>query len=148
MNGQSIRVRWLVSTAFGLIVTAGLIGCGKEGPTLVPVAGTVTVDGAPIAGAGVSFRPDASKGNKAGYNPGGSTDAEGKYELIAAAKPGAPPGWYKVLVFPPSTAPGAEPPKVSPPSYNKKYMDAEATDLSFEVKAGAAPGAYDIKLTK
>ena len=130
-----------------------LIGCSgsaDDGPVVVPVVGTVTVDGEVIKGAGVSFRPDEEKGNTAEFMPGGTTDAEGKYELSAtASSKGAPPGWYKVIVMPPSAAPGSDA-VVTFPEYNTKFMRPDETELSFEVKEGTveAPQVIDIQLTK
>jgi len=134
----------------GLVVTSWLSGCGSQekGPELIPVSGTITVDGNPLPKAGISFRPDASKGNTAPFEPGGAADENGKYELIAAAKKGAPPGWYKVVVFPFSRPPGMGAPQVKSKPFNKKYSNPKTTDLSIEVKAGAAAGAYDLQLTK
>ena len=37
-----------------------LVGCGESGPKLVPVSGTVTLNGKPLEGAAVAFQPDAS----------------------------------------------------------------------------------------
>ena len=134
---------------FSFIVSIILCaGCGgSDGPVLVPVKGVATVDGAPVAGLGISFRGETVPG-KPEYFPGGSTDAKGMYSLITAGKDGAPPGTYKVVVFPPSTAPGAEAPKVSPLTFNKKYLTQETTDLTVKVAPGAATGTYDLKLTK
>jgi hypothetical protein len=53
-----------------------LAGCGPSGPAMVKVTGTVTLDGAPVAGANVMFMP-ASTGKPAQ----GVTDAAGKFEL-------------------------------------------------------------------
>tara|TARA_R110002111_G_scaffold1157_1_gene8175 strand:- start:37125 stop:37580 length:456 start_codon:yes stop_codon:yes gene_type:complete len=125
-------------------------GCSSEeaGPELIPVSGIITVDGNPLPLAGISFRPDETKGNSSPYQPGGTADENGKYDLIAAAKQGASPGWYKVVVFPYSPPPGTNGvPKTAVP-FNKKYSNPNTTDLSIEVKAGTAPGAYDLKLTK
>ncbi len=81
--------------------------------------------------------------------PSGTTDAEGKYELTTGIAKGAPAGWYQVVLTPPTAAPvGGELPRSGPPPFAKKYMDVTTTDLSLEVKAGAAPGAYDLKLEK
>jgi hypothetical protein len=126
-----------------------LLGCGGEsGPVLVPVAGTVTVDGKPIPGAGVSFRADAGKGNTTGHAPAATADAQGKYEVTVGPRKGAPPGWYKVVVsapVPPKSGGDAPAPVAVP--FAAKYTDPNTTDLSIEVKAGAAPGAYDLKLS-
>lgn len=125
------------------------VGCGPDlegAPDVVPVTGTVTINGEPFAGAGVSFRPDTDKGNESGFMPGGATDASGKYELMATAgAKGAPPGWYKVVVMPPSAPPGSDE-VVEVPEYNQKYQDPEQTDLSFEVPQSAEPVVIDIDL--
>lgn len=133
--------------SFIVLVTV-CAGCGgSDGPVLVPVKGVATVDGAPVAGLGISFRGETAPG-KPEYFPGGSTDAKGAYSLITAGKDGAPPGTYKVVVFPPSSAPGAEAPKIAAPTFNRKYLAPETTDLTVKVGAGAAAGTYDLKLTK
>ncbi|MFN9347008.1 MAG: hypothetical protein ACK6DQ_10460, partial [Planctomycetota bacterium] len=40
-----------------VVFTTTAIGCGKAGPALVPVTGSVTVDGKPANGATVIFHP-------------------------------------------------------------------------------------------
>ena len=140
------------SLGAGLALCAGmtLTGCGgPTGPVLVPVSGVVTVDGAPAEGAGVSLRPDADKGNKVEWFPTGVADKEGKFTLTTTAKPGAPPGWYKIVVMPYSPPPfGGEAQKTAPPSFNAKYSKPDTTDLTINVTKSPAPGAYDLKLTK
>lgn len=138
------------TAAIAFWTVAMLTGCGSDdGPKLVPVSGQVTLDGKPVPGVGVSFRPDASKGNKSVYEPAGTANVEGKYELVAAAKNGAEVGWYKVVVAPASPAPtGGEMPQVGPPPFNAKYTAVTTTDLSIEVKEGAGSGAYELKLSK
>ena len=136
-------------TRFSFLAAIALnAGCGgEEGPALVSVTGIVTVDGTPISGAGISFRGETKPGQPE-YLPGGSTDSTGKYTLITAGKDGAEVGTYKILVFPPSSPPGAAGPEVAPPTFNKKYLTIESTDLTVQVTADAAPGSYDLKLTK
>ncbi len=149
-----IRLRFFPNV--GLIVFAPLAvlllsGCGgsDDGPKLEPVSGKVALAGSPLPGAGISFRPDKAKGNKSVHEPSGTADAEGKFELVAAGKNGAEVGWYKVVIIPAAPAPkGGEMPQVGPPPFNVKYTDVTTTDLSIEVKAGAASGAYDLTLTK
>lgn len=137
----------------GLILTASclILGCGAgdEGPKLAPVVGRVLVDGEPLPFAGVSFRPDPGKGNKAPYIPTGTADAEGRYELVTAAKKGAPEGWYKIVIVPP-TPPlvGGEAPKVGPPPFDQKYANAAETDLAVEVTNEEPAPSYDIELSK
>src|SRR4051794_919497 len=74
-------------------------GCGPPGEKFYPVAGKVTLAGKPLKVGTVSFRPDASRGNTSKHIPTGAIDAAGNYELVTVGKKGAPPGWYKVLVF-------------------------------------------------
>jgi len=91
--------RFWVCVVLGTIV---LTGCGGSGPELVPVEGTVTLDGRPLANKSLTFTPidDTS-----GHGAGGFSDAEGKFTLTAVV-PGAtrdyqgiPPGRYRVTVF-------------------------------------------------
>lgn len=133
-----------------ILVSVSLVGCGgNDGPQLIPVSGKVSIADGPLAGAGISLRADASKGNSTQHIPSGITDAEGKYELTTGIAKGAPAGWYQVVVTPPTAAPvGGELPRSGPPSFDRKYTDVTTTDLSLEVKEGAAPGAYDLQLAK
>lgn len=67
---------------FGLLLLIGAMclatsGCGgvSDLPELAEVSGTVTLDGKPVAGIIILFKPDKGR-------PGmGTTDAEGKYKL-------------------------------------------------------------------
>lgn len=71
-------VRVSLLAAFGL---ACLSGC-DSGPKLVPVQGTVTLDGKPLIFKSLYFHPDRDSGTK-GNGAGGYTDKDGKYYLIA-----------------------------------------------------------------
>jgi hypothetical protein len=80
------------------IIVAGLAGCsGSSGnPNLVPVTGSVTLDGQPLAGASVAF---VAAGDTAGAGGVGITDESGKYHLAHFREgTGAEPGEYKVLI--------------------------------------------------
>ena len=118
-----------------------LTGCKSEGVSgLVPVSGKVTVEGTPLAGAGVAYQPD--KGNESPHIPSATTDAEGRYELTTAAKSKvAPPGWYKIVITPPAPPKTAGEAPKTVTAYNQKYMKSNTTDLSVEVKANAPEGA-------
>lgn len=136
----SIRTAWLL----GATVLWCAIGCGESGPVLYPVSGTVRFDGKPLPQVGVSFFADASKGNDSGHIAAAAADVDGRFTLSTVAESGAPPGWYKVVVSP--YTPG--PVEVPKPPYNEKYLTVDTTDLSIEVKADAAPNAYDLTLDK
>jgi hypothetical protein len=71
-------------------------GCGKSG-SMVPLSGTVKLDGQPLANATVHFIAQNSKGRDAL----GSTDAHGVFHLSTLKSgDGAFPGKYKVVVQP------------------------------------------------
>jgi hypothetical protein len=128
--------------AWGLLALAG---CG--GLKLVPVSGRVTLNDKPLNGGGVSFIPDASKGNNARVSCVGRITPQGRYELTTTAVKGsdsgkgAPVGWYKVTLI--TTLPGS--PEIT---VDRKYTDPDRTPWSVEVLADAPPGAYDLKLTR
>jgi len=88
------RIAWRRCTGL-LILTVAIGGCGK-GDT-IPLRGTVTLDGRPLANASVSFLAQDPRGRDAL----GSTDADGVFRL-STFEPGdgALPGRYKVVVQP------------------------------------------------
>ena len=79
-----------------LVLVLLLIGTGcsqGSGVELVPVEGVVTLDGKPVEGAEVLFRPES------GRPSAGRTDAEGKYALnYTREEMGAVPGQHQVLI--------------------------------------------------
>lgn len=93
-----------------LLTTAALVGCGP--PTadyskvdLVPVSGTVTLDGQPLAGAVITFEnPDNEMFAYA------LTDASGGYELqFDSVKKGCTPGSKIVRISTTRSIPGLTP---------------------------------------
>jgi hypothetical protein len=72
-----------------------LCGCGDDGLALAPVEGTVLIDGAPVADAGVIFAP---VDNKQGPPAVGTTDDQGNFTLVTANKPGALVGDHRVAI--------------------------------------------------
>ena len=81
-----------VAAALVAVPTFCLAGC-SDGLNLVPVSGTVTLDGVPLKGANVVFRPEQGRLSV------GTTDAEGRYTLrYTAEKAGALPGGHTVEV--------------------------------------------------
>jgi len=84
-----------------------LVGCGPSNPATAPIDGTVTLDGAPLEGASVTFTP--SEGGRPGS---GTTDSSGKFTLTTyEAGDGAVLGQHKVTVvkMAEGAADGAEP---------------------------------------
>jgi hypothetical protein len=84
--------------ASGLISAVFLAaGCaGDSGPRLVPVSGTVTLNGKPLEGAVVTFVPDAA--NKEGRPGEDITGPEGNYKVMTSGRSGVVPGKYKVTI--------------------------------------------------
>jgi hypothetical protein len=130
---------------------AGL-GCSPSGPAVVPVTGTVTLDGAPVAKASVMFKPVA------GGNPAdGETDANGKFSLttqLEKPRAGAIAGEYLVTVngvravgtqaAADGTSVDAKAPQLEY-FVPMKYAKPETSNLRQTVTKGMGP--VDLKLT-
>lgn len=96
-----ITQTWLSAT---LVIGLGMLGCAAphtsdesdEAPPdyskVVPVTGTVKLNGKPLATAVVTFLPPKWSASN------GETDENGKYVLETAGKPGSLPGEYKVCI--------------------------------------------------
>ena len=141
-----MRVRSL-GGALGLALLIGA-GCGGNSP--VPVRGTVTLDGNPVAGAVVLFIPEGAGGRQAS----GQTGPDGNFQLTTSAQnDGALRGKYKVVVqyTEGATAPPAsnakeamlgqekaQQAKKAPPKYviPDRYSDPGKTELRQEVPTG------------
>ena len=145
-------------------VAALVIGC-DSGPKLVPVRGTVLLDGEPLEGATVVFSPDTS--NPAGMPGVVVTGAGGKYEAMTRDRPGLVPGKYKVgIVKEPALDLSKVPPEVRDDPYTARLIieakdpakkaareaatiqgefdrevPQEGGDVDFDVKAKAPSGA-------
>ncbi len=137
--------RYLAALLLGGAVFV-VAGCSTNGENLAPVAGKVTVEGKPLTTGSVSLRPDASKGNKSQHQPTGEITAEGHYELfVPPGKKGAPPGWYKVVVY---AYDNPMPNKPLKSFIDTKYTDETTTPLRFEVIPNPEPGRYDLQLKR
>ena len=123
-----LNVRFLV----GLVLIGSLFGCSQsDRPPLGRVSGKVTMDGAPIEGLIVNFRPDE------GRTATSETDAQGKYDLIYTYQvKGAKVGPSTVSFVWPT---GAEGKKGIPAQFSEK------SEIKFEVKSGSNTFDYDIK---
>lgn len=133
------------SGLLALAAAALSVGCKGEGP-LPPVAGTVTVGGRPVPSGTVTFYPDASRGNATPHLPTGIIEAGGRFEVrLPQDRKGAPPGWYRVVVF---AANDPQPGRPLTFFVNKRYTDPGSTPLSAEVVANPEPGRYDFALDK
>jgi len=83
------------------LTLALLCGCGgsdEDNIKLVPVSGTITLNGKPMAGAKVTFNPSAeNKDSTVGVD---ETGPEGNYKLKFKSRSGIAPGKYTVIVEP------------------------------------------------
>jgi hypothetical protein len=132
----------------GVFALLSVVGCGGDNLKLVPVKGKVTLDGSPVPGGSVTFVvQQLPKGQKSPGPSTGQIDPSGNFELFTNGQPGAPEGKYKAFLSPnmvPDPNLKGKAPKMIPDKYRK--VDDNPLPM-YEVKEGAAPGAYDIKLT-
>lgn len=140
----------LVTRALPLLFLLGLLplgGCGgSKLPPLVPVKGKVTVNDKPLAGGSVTLQSlDPQKAKELPPSIGQISES-GDYEIRTEGKEGAPEGKYRAVVNPSMMpAPGTK--KMEFP-FDQKYSNLNTSTLALEVVPNAAPGAYDLKLTK
>jgi|SRR5688572_2092608 len=149
----------------GCVVAASLLltGC-DSGLKLVPVTGTVTIDGKPLAYKSLMFLPEPGT---PGHGGGANTQSDGTYALIASVpggvkdQAGAPPGRYRVIVFDPTIpitqelevqqAEGEALPAIGPDFGPRKteipaiYTRSETTPLVLEVSDTG--GELDVPLS-
>jgi hypothetical protein len=130
-------MRFLAALGAALLT---LSGCGGGVGTLYPVEGKVMVDGKPLPFGRITFVADKDKGNETKFAPFGEIK-DGNYSLTTKGKPGAPPGWYNIMVV--TQWPGAPSNPVELPT---KYSDPGKSKLSVEVVPSPGSGHYDLKL--
>jgi hypothetical protein len=138
------------------LLVIALVGCrgGVSGAKPVKSDGSVTLDGAPVDGAIVTFEPnDISNGRPAT----GRTDSKGNFALTTYnTGDGALPGSYIVLVTKPETSTGSGPQSGNPDEVKKflqkgGYLEmvkkAEKGEKAAKTKATGIPKAYTSKTT-
>lgn len=132
-----------------LLVTVA-VGC-KKSRVYVPVTGTLTLEGKPIAGATVSFLPVAPDGTAAA----GRTDESGTFSLSSGPESGCLVGDYKVSCVKVETKNISDPRATglvttktvtSKNELPSKYADASVSGLTVTVKKGMEP--VKLELTK
>jgi hypothetical protein len=137
-----------------LALIAVISGCGSKsiGPDTAVVTGEVTLDGAPMAGADVSFLPVAEDPD---MSPAQAvTDEAGKFEVISVfdqgrtTKPGMIPGDYRVEIRLLQPAPAGANPKQAPTNVlPDKYASARTSGLQVKVSL-EGENHFPLKLTK
>ena len=83
-------------SGFFVFTSIGALGCG--GPALVPVEGTITLDGKPLAGATIAM--ELSGGEKGMRLFAAETDAGGSFVIkpFESTRVGALPGEYRIMI--------------------------------------------------
>jgi hypothetical protein len=138
------------------VILGGMLGCNfAKVETLAPVVGTVKVQGKPLTLGWITFYPDEARGNTNARLPLAEITTNGTYELTTNGKPGAPPGFYKVVIAATRDVIPVRPPRIqdgkpAPPNWltHEKYTKSQSTDLLIEVVENPAPGAYDLEVSK
>lgn len=129
-----IKHRRRASLAATLALAAfGSLGCGGEGPALVPVKGKVLLNGQPLTTGNVTTMPPSGRG---AFGP---IQSDGTFELTSGREAGALVGLHKVAVvavegeaFQGAEAPATGPAKSLVP---QRYNNPETSKLTIEVKA-------------
>jgi hypothetical protein len=83
------------------LVTLTFAGCGERLP-VVPVSGTITLDGQPLAGASIITQPVATDSPNPGPGSTGATEEQGHFvlEVVQPAMKGAIIGKHRVMISP------------------------------------------------
>jgi hypothetical protein len=127
---------------FGLVCLAG---CGpSEDFKLAPVSGTVTLDGQPLVGAGVTFQPEGGGAGNPGPGSAAITDASGKYELQTAEakrRAGAVVGKHTVRITGTQEQRDASDDTQRPPAKDPVPANYRDPGVPFEVPAGGTDKA-------
>ncbi len=127
------RIQALRRSACLLVAVASLSGC-DSGPKLVPVTGTVTIDGKPLDGANIAFAPEP--GNEYPAQGTDVTSAEGNYKLSTNGRAGLPPGKYKVAISKLAAKPGV----VLPENFKADPMMAKMAGMTRETLPASVSG--------
>jgi hypothetical protein len=100
MNLQVVVNRFLVA----VVVATSTVGCGGDRSDTVPVEGTVTYRGEPLANAALTFFPESGRPTTVPADSGGAYSAElppGDYAVIVNLSAKLPPGWREGDPLPP-----------------------------------------------
>ena len=125
-----------------------LAGCGDSLPDTVPVTGTATIDGQPIANGDVTFHPHEIADGLPRRPARGSLDEQGTFQLSTfRSGDGAVPGIYRVTIHSYSNRPdkfddsGTFTPEWGIP---QRYGNPETSGLVVEVSADGSPLRLDL----
>jgi hypothetical protein len=136
----------LCIAVFGFIGLACSGGCAGDASKLVPVEGSVMLDGRPLPRVHVMFdRPELNPNANKAYI--GKTDEQGRYTLrsLVDDQSGAQPGDYRVslttaVAEPPYREDAPLPPERVPPQYRQGKLafsvpDSGTKEANFDLKS-------------
>ncbi|MCA9270891.1 MAG: hypothetical protein KDA41_20565 [Planctomycetales bacterium] len=125
-----------------------LAGCGGRAVKLVPVSGTVTLDGAAMPDGGSLFFSCVEAAPGADVRPGSADFAADGRFAVQTFEPGdgLTPGRYRVVVHCWEVSPNEEG-STAKSFIPAKYGSADSSGLELNVDAGAGPITFDIALT-
>lgn len=144
--------RLVCLAVLAVMAVSAIAGCGPDRPKTIPVSGTVTFDGKPIAGAAVLLMPEAP-----GRPATGETDESGNFTMMTFEPgDGALPGKHAVTVTKKKVtglladkdglsvgeAPGGMKVEWLLP---QKYSDPKTSGFTVEVKSGMEPLVLELK---
>ncbi len=149
----------LLSGRFVVVILYGaVVGCGGEAPPpkLYLVRGKVLVETKLVPEGTVQLRANSAKGNMTWEQPCGTILSDGTFELTTNGQPGAPLGWYKVLVMADNFKVVDPPPSPVWPNYpegflpkplvNPRYLYFSETDVEVEVVEKPPEEGYVLRL--
>jgi len=116
----------------GVVMLAATLGCGEQGVPLLPVKGSVTVDGKAAEGVVLLF-------HGANTVSTATSDAAGSFSTVTNGEAGMPAGSYKVTaswpepIKPGSGGMGATPD--TPDRLGGKFLVRDQSTISVEVNA-------------
>ena len=118
-------------------------------PPLFEVTGRVMVAGRPLDRGMIHFAPERARGATHLPYSSGEIQPDGSFTLSTNSQPGAPLGWYKVIVIATET-PIPENPTNWTPDWlvDTKYTLRGTTDLEVEVIESPSEDTYDLVLSK
>jgi hypothetical protein len=140
------------------VAAAALAGCGGGPPPvkLYPVRGKILVGEKPVKEGTIQLRADQARGNTTWEQPVAAIQPDGTFEVTTNGKPGAPPGWYRVLVLADNFKVVDPPPSPVWPNYpegflpkplvNDRYLYFNQTDVSVEVVEDPPEEGYVLRL--
>ena len=113
-----------------MIVAVTTVGCARRSAGTVPVSGVVLVDGKPLANAAVIFFRDDLDSRIQSFV--GTTDGNGRYQLISGARPGE----YRVIIKGQSGQPASSIPNAGTEGVDEAQLQIAAAAKQKRLKSG------------